>query len=498
MGKMVESAYYKEQMIIEYRENPLIEALPSINDVGEVIEKLTEYPVFDMEERNLPPHLKVHSIQRIFQYFQPLPLHIDLESRISRLIRQGYLCRNPFSPNSVMMMNTNSDKLNNFEVSTIENIHTTGSGLTIIGVSGLGKSTAINRIMSHYPVVVTHESYREKRFSHKQMVWMKLDCPHDGSLKSLCLSFFQKVDKYMGTKYFQRYGSGRQPVSVLVPVMAQVAQSISLGLLIIDEIQHASLGKSGGAEKMLNFFVTLINLIGLPVVLIGTPSALRMLQSQFRQARRGSGQGDMIWNRLENDESWQLLLDGLWRYQWTDEFTILTDSIKNLIYEQSQGITDVAIKIFATTQTHVIMTGEKCINEKLIKYTSDNYLKLIQPMIEAMKSKDIRSIGRFEDIHIPSIDEIAITDTKSDYLRRMDAIRHMRNEKERIENTRIMPTKRPNTLKTKQLDILYEDIDIRAVVNNGKKSGMTAYEALKEKGHIKEETWLDMKGSDVG
>ena len=50
--------------------------------------------------------------------------------------------------------------------------------------------------------------------------------------------------------------------------------------------------------KMLNFFVTLVNTAGVPVVLISNPKAMSILQSEFRQARRGSGQGDMIWDRL--------------------------------------------------------------------------------------------------------------------------------------------------------------------------------------------------------
>ena len=77
--------------------------------------------------------------------------------------------------------------------------------------------------------------------------------------------------------------------------MSQVARHTGLGMLVIDEIQHLKQAKSGGSEKMLNFFVTLVNTIGVPVVLIGTTKAMSVLQSEFSQARRGSGQGDMVW-----------------------------------------------------------------------------------------------------------------------------------------------------------------------------------------------------------
>ena len=103
----------------------------------------------------------------------------------------------------------------------------------------------------------------------------------------------------------------------MLTLIAQVVRSTGLGLLVIDEIQHLCEARGFGDEKMLNFFVTLVNTAGVPVVLIGNPKAMSILQSEFRQARRGSGQGDMIWDRLEPNDDYELLLDALWQYQWT-------------------------------------------------------------------------------------------------------------------------------------------------------------------------------------
>ena len=77
-------------------------------------------------------------------------------------------------------------------------------------------------------------------------------------------------------------------IDVLIVRMAQISQLHCIGVLVIDEIQHLSLAKGGGQEKMLNFFVMLVNTIGVPVVLIGTNRPMTVLQSDFRQARRGS------------------------------------------------------------------------------------------------------------------------------------------------------------------------------------------------------------------
>lgn len=59
-----------------------------------------------------------------------------------------------------------------------------------MGFSGIGKSSVVERILSLYPQVLLHKS----PVNRLQVVWIKLNCPHDGSLKTLCMDFFTKVD----------------------------------------------------------------------------------------------------------------------------------------------------------------------------------------------------------------------------------------------------------------------------------------------------------------
>jgi hypothetical protein len=317
-GEAVE-AKYNEQVIEEYGDNPFIEALPPILNELEAVEKLAVYPNFNPQERMLDKQYRIHMVQRLFQCFQPLMIHLDLESRISRVIRQGYLARNPFKPAYAQSLQEGHSEILGLrsELSSNSVFRTTAAGFTIIGVSGMGKTTAINRVLSLYPQVIVHKNYKGINFSMYQVSWLKLDCPFDGSLKGLCIEFFSKLDDILGTDYSKKFGIGRKTVDNMLSVMSQVARNIGLGLLIIDEIQHLSRAKSGGDQKMLNFFVTLVNTIGVPVIFVGTPAGLSILQSEFRQARRGSGQGDMIWERLNIDQNWDLLINAIWDYQWT-------------------------------------------------------------------------------------------------------------------------------------------------------------------------------------
>jgi putative transposase len=128
----------------------------------------------------------------------------------------------------------------------------------------------------------------------------------------LCLKFFEMVDYVLGTSYSKTHGKGSYTEDVLVENMARIALLQGLGILIIDEIQNLSVAKSGGAEEMINFLVCLVNTIGLPVILIGTPEADNILNSKFQQVRRSSGENLEPWLPMIKGPEWDYFLEGLW------------------------------------------------------------------------------------------------------------------------------------------------------------------------------------------
>jgi len=403
-GGEAEIAVYKDQIVTDYQNNPMIESLPPIYNVKEVIDKLAAYPEYNNEERKLDSHYRLHIVQRLFKCFQPLPFHIDMESRISRAIRQGYITRNPFRPELAEEFNKGFEMINNLNFETTNIVRQTAIGFTIIGISGIGKTCSLDRIMNMYPQIIAHSCYKGVNFSMVQVVWIKLTCPFDSSIKGLCLEFFAEVDRLIGTNYHKKFASTRPATNIMMSALYQITRSIGLGCLIIDEIQHLSLAKSGNMEKMLSFFVVLVNQISIPVILIGTPKAVGVVQSEFRQARRGSGQGDMILDRIINDKTWDLLINGLWKYQWTKKETKLTKELSDVLYMQSQGITDLVKKLYVLSQIKAITSGREEITPAIIKQTANESLKLVQPMLNALRSNDIRKIAQYEDICLMDID----------------------------------------------------------------------------------------------
>jgi hypothetical protein len=402
-------ATYTDQVLPEYSDNPFIEALPPIWPATTVVSLLAHDPAWHEGEREMDAGYRFHCVWRLFRYFQPLDTHIDIEQRISRAIRQGYIGKNPLEPAYArqlglghQMIQERSEDFKKFYSGSAGSF-----GFTIIGMSGVGKTTAVERILSLYPQAIQHSRYKGQPLCLTQLSWVKIDCPFDGSLKGLCLNFFDEVDRILGTDYLQKFLKGVHTIDALLPRMAQIATLHGVGLLVIDEIQHLSLAKSGGSDKMLNFFVTLVNTIGVPVILIGTTKAMSVLQGDFRQARRGSGQGDLLWDRMENNAYWDILIENMWVNQWTRKQIPLTKEIREVLYDESQGIIDIAVKLYAMAQIKAIATRTESFDASAIRQVAVEKLRLVKPMLDALRSGDARKLAKYEDIRPISIEDYA-------------------------------------------------------------------------------------------
>ena len=275
--------------------------------------------------------------------------------------------------------------------------------MTLIGCSGNGKTTAMKQLLSLYPQVIYHP---DRNF--EQVVYLKIDCSHDGSLKELCLNFFRAMDRALGTTNYQKqYSTSKRPsIETLLAAMAQVANSHAVGVLIIDEIQHLSRSRSGGSEKMLNFFVTLVNTIGLPVILVGTPRAREIFEADMRSARRGSGLGAIFWDPMEEGREWKALTDKLWSLQWLQKRDeVLSDEIRALWYDLSQGVLDIVVKLFVLCQLRAIATRVERITPKLMQQVYQDELKPVHPMLAALRSGDVEEMIKFSDLKLSDTDK---------------------------------------------------------------------------------------------
>jgi AAA domain-containing protein len=415
-SRSVIEAVYRKPELPAWEGYPCIEALPALISRQTLFEQIQVIPQFSQTIRKQPAHVRAHMVMDILHFFQPLSIHAKLEGMVSRSIHDGYRGRNPLDARQVRDVKA---RLEYFRTHPLSQSYDTNSasGFLICGMSGVGKSTSLRRILDLYPQIILHKEYRARKFTQAQLVHLTLECPKDGSTKGLCIDFFKTIDFIFGgeTTYASAYGSENRATNQLMQSMATLASALQIGLIVIDEIQYLNVAKSGGAEELLNFFVRLVNIIGVPVVLVGTYDAYKLVSPTFRHARRCSGQGDVIWEPLLSDhDDWKTYVKSLWECQYLAKKSLLTDQLSETLHEISFGIIDIANRIYLAAQVKAIETGMEVITDGMLRSAYRDDFRLVSHIIECLRSGDPAMLEGFRDVVITPALPIQKTETPSE------------------------------------------------------------------------------------
>ena len=445
-GKIINNPEYIEQEIDEYKNNPCIEALPRIFDDKDVIENLASYPIPNENEKMKSENIRYHILKRIKSYYQPLSYHLKIEHTLSCILRRSYIARNPNSKEYLMRLGLileiieeqkDTKNQSSFEVCERlssqlnvipETCRSTAECSSIIGISGMGKSTAIEELLLMYPQVIIHHNYKGKPLTRTQITWLKIDCPYDGSLKTFCKMFFKALDDILlTTNYFRRYGDNRNSTATMMIHMTHLACLHSVGVLVIDEMQHL-INPKNKPDDILNFLVTLVNTIGISIIQIGTPKVTNVLTKGLREIRRAEEAGCIFWDRMKEGDEWDFFMGNLWECQWLKNFMPLDEKLKHAMYDETQGITSIAISLFILIQAEAIFTTKEKITLNLIEHVAKNDLRLTNKVINAIRNNRIDEMANYEDITIDIEDILQSKINNLEYRKNIETLSQQHKE----------------------------------------------------------------------
>ena len=232
---MKEEAFYQNQQLVEFMGNPLIEALPPMEDPKMYPKLLMVLPDYHEEDRGKDEATRLACLQRLAQIHIPTKADSALMLGINRCLRFSYVGRNPVPFTEVKKILENkgievTETLERSLTSTKAPIY----GFPVLGVSGVGKTTSIENALSYFPQVISHTSFHGVPFNKLQLVWLKVDCPPDGTPKGLCSAILKGVDSVLESDYTEQILRNRMSKDVLLIKVSKLIQSLCLGILVID------------------------------------------------------------------------------------------------------------------------------------------------------------------------------------------------------------------------------------------------------------------------
>lgn len=363
--------------------NPFIEALPLMLSGKELIHALACIPRYHESDRNRNAGERLQLLSRLYDFYQPMPMTLDLYCEVYNALQHCYGQYTAVKEAAALQAGYTAMGGHSAAASVGG-----GNSFSVIGVSGLGKSTALQRVLSLFPQIIEHQRYQGKMFFCHQIPYLVVQTPHDASIKALILDIYLQLDSLLGTSYQRDALSKRLSVDVLVSQLNQIVRINHIGLLVIDELQNIAYRKGDGGIRFLNFLVHLINGTGVSVCIVGTPRVLQVLQQEFRSARRTTG---LIYDRLENGAEFSLLLRGLWHYQYTRHSTPLTPELQNWLYRKTQGVPDILVKLLYNAQKQCILDGSEKLELSVFENALSKNLGMVSDYMAELAAKPAQS-----------------------------------------------------------------------------------------------------------
>ena len=251
---------------------------------------------------------------------------------------------------------------------------------TIIGSSGIGKSSAISRAIT----LITENRIIEAEKPYTKIIpCICVQCPFDSSVKGLLLEILRKVDEVIGGNYYPNALRARTTTDMLIGNVSQVALN-HIGLLVVDEIQNVCNSKNG--KSLVGMLTQLINNSGISICMVGTPESAVFFESAMQLARRSVG---LQYTTMGYDAYFQEFCKALFQYQYVQQRTEITDGIMEWLYEHSAGVTSVVVALIHDAQEIAILNGRETLNLASLNAAYQQRLSLlhgyIQPSIPQRK-----------------------------------------------------------------------------------------------------------------
>ncbi|QTN22213.1 ATP-binding protein [Rhizobacter sp. AJA081-3] len=392
------AANYQATGVSRFKGNPFIEALPQLEDRKlDFLEALAHYPEMPTAAtRKSGEMIRLMEMNQINDIVVPFAEYEQTAVAMANMLRDSYVARHPDSPSDRRRRHALATQ-GRSQMPFPSDWRTSGSGHLLIAISGMGKTTLAKAFLLRYQQLIVHQSYCGKALRCVQVPHLSLRVPHDGTLRGLCLQFFDVVDRLLGTE-FRKEALALRSIAPMALQMTKVASALSLGLLVIDELQNLRYAMGKNAEYVLNLISDLIEHAGTSVLTIATPAVQPVIEGSIRNGRKMASAGQTVLRPMTlGDPQWKLFCETYWDYTYTKRKPRLSKEILKAWHRVSAGNSAFAATAFGLAQRHAIGTTE-CIDEAAFFRVAEKEMAFLQPAIEALNSGNPSKLRQFDDL----------------------------------------------------------------------------------------------------
>ncbi len=348
--------------------NDILKLIPEMKAGDALISALSVLPTYDDNIRSQNEAVRLIALSDLYRVYIPSPMTTEIYSKLYLALLRSL--QKKMTKTATIQQNQNYRAIQQQEYTGIIG----GSdSFTIIGNSGIGKSSAISRSLS----LLQADGIIETQTPYTKIIpCVVVQCPFDSSVKGLLLEILRKVDEVLETDYYKNALKIRVTTDMLIGSVSQVAIN-HIGLLVVDEIQNVVNSKHG--KSLVGMLTQLINNSGISICMVGTPESSLFFEQAMQLARRSLG---LHYQSLECDRYFYDFCCTLFSYQYTKHKAEISDAIINWLYEHSGGIVSVVVSLIHDAQEIAILNGKEILSIETLNEAYKKRLSMLHSYIE--------------------------------------------------------------------------------------------------------------------
>lgn len=343
--------------------------LPEMKSGNELISALSIIPEYDETICQQNQAVRLMALSDLYQIYIPSQMSLEIYSKLYLA-----LLRSMQKKGTQMSIKQRYENYKAIQQQSYSGILGGSDSFTIIGTSGIGKSSAISRAIS----LITENRIIETDKPYTKIIpCLIVQCPFDSSVKGLLLEILRKVDEELGTDhYIHAVKSRASTTDMLIGAVSSIALN-NIGMLVVDEIQNVVNSKNG--KSLIGALTQLINNSGISICMVGTPESTVFFESAMQLARRSVG---LQYTTMKYDDYFQSFCKIIFKYQFLKNRTEITAAITEWLYEHSAGIISVVVSLIHDAQEIAILTGKEVLNLDTLNEAYQQRLTLLHGYIQ--------------------------------------------------------------------------------------------------------------------
>lgn len=353
--------------------NDILYNIPKMKNGNELKDAISCLPEYDENIRYTDVNTRLISLSDLYSIYIPSIMSIEIYNKLYLALVQSM--KKKFTQLSIKQRYENNKMIQK----QISNGILGGSdSFTIIGKSGIGKSSAINHAVS----LITENKLIEINNPYTKIIpCLTVQCPFDSSVKGLLLEILRMVDTILESDYYTTVRTSRSAtVDMLIGMVSTIALN-HIGMLIVDEIQNIVNSKNG--KNLIGALTQLINNSGISICMVGTPECTKFFEQAMQLARRSIG---LKYTNMQYDDYFRYFCKIIFSYQYVKNKTNIDESIIEWLYNHTSGVTSVVISLIHDAQEISILNGSEILNLETLNEAYNTRLSMLHGYIKTQPS----------------------------------------------------------------------------------------------------------------